>query len=55
MDVYIYMKRGYEDFCDFARRKNKANSKPIQSQFRLASRPALGVEKDFEKTKRAPR
>ena len=34
MNVYIYMKRGYDDFCDFGRRKNKANSKPIQSQFK---------------------
>ena len=25
-------------------------TKPIQSQFQLAPRPALGVEKDFEKT-----
>jgi len=24
MDVYIYMKRGYGDFSDFVRRKNKA-------------------------------
>jgi hypothetical protein len=27
------MKRYYEDFCGFGRRENKANSKPIQSQF----------------------
>ena len=25
MSVYIYMIRVYEDFCDFVRRKNKAN------------------------------
>ena len=24
MNVYIYMKRDYEDFSDFVRRKNKA-------------------------------
>ena len=28
MNVYIYMKRDYEDFSDFGRRKNKAKSKP---------------------------
>ena len=37
MVVYIYMKRGYEDFCDFERRKNKANSKPNK-----ANLPAFG-------------
>jgi len=29
MNVYIYIKRVYDDFCGFVRRKNKANSKPI--------------------------
>jgi len=28
MNLYIYMKKGYEDFNDFVRRKNKANSNP---------------------------
>ena len=34
MNVYTYMKRGYEDFSDFVRRKNKANSKPIKANYR---------------------
>ena len=29
MSLSIYMKGCYEDFSDFERRKNKANSKPI--------------------------
>ena len=28
MNLSIYMKGRYEDFCGFGRRKNKANSKP---------------------------
>jgi hypothetical protein len=53
MSVSIYMKGDYEDFHGFGRRENKANSNPIQSQFRLAPRPALGVEKELEKPKPA--
>jgi len=45
MGVSIYMKGYYEDFQPFRLRENKPNSKPIQSQSRLAPRPALGVEK----------
>jgi len=53
MNVYIHIKRGYDDFYGFGRRKNKANSKPNKlvlsavewSQSRLAPRPVPGVEK----------
>ncbi|HCO93321.1 MAG TPA: hypothetical protein DIU00_05120 [Phycisphaerales bacterium] len=31
MNVYVYMKRVYEDLCDLKARKNKANSKPIKA------------------------
>ena len=47
MDVYIYMKRSYEDFSVFGRRKNKANSKPIL----FSPQIYLGVEDWVEKTK----
>jgi len=32
MSISIYMKGYYEDFCNFGRRKNKPNSKPILGQ-----------------------
>jgi len=36
MDETVYMKSGYDDFCDFGRRKNKANSKPNKANlFRI--------------------
>ena len=44
MSVYIYMIRVYEDFCDFVRRKNKANSKPNKANFETAQM-GLGGEK----------
>ena len=36
------MKRCYEDFCDFGRRKNKPNSKPIKPNFKTASVKGVG-------------
>jgi len=42
------MKGHYEDFRDFGRRKNKANSKPITIIF--SPQIYLGVEVLFEKT-----
>jgi len=41
------MKGDYEEFHALGRRKNKAN----QTQFRLAPRPALGVENPIWKNK----
>jgi hypothetical protein len=46
MNVYIYMKRGYDDFFDFGRRKNKANFIVQCSEFSVKLRKSL-----FEKTK----
>ena len=43
MDASIYMKRDYEDFCVFGRRKNKANSKPIQTQSKPDTNGAGGI------------
>ena len=36
MNVYVYMIRVYEDFCDFVQRKNKPNSKPNKANFETA-------------------
>jgi len=41
MNVYSYMKRGYDDFCGFGRRKNKANSKPIKANLKIPQMPRL--------------
>jgi len=57
MNVYIYIKRGYKDFFDFVRRKNKPNSKPNKlvlsvvewSQYYLAPRFIWGLKGDLKK------
>jgi len=47
MSLSIYLKRRYEDFCGFGRRKNKANSKPNKANFGLPTAPkGVGIEKD---------
>ena len=38
MNVNIYKKGDYEDFCDFRHKKNKANSKPIEPNFKIPDR-----------------
>ena len=44
MSLSVYTKGDYEEFCGFGRRKNKANSKPIQSMsLQLRSGQALSA------------
>jgi len=39
------MKKGYEDSCDFGRRKNKANSKPIGGLWpEILSKPGMAAD-----------
>jgi len=45
-----YTKGDYEDFCGFETAKKQTQFKAKQTQSVLAPRPALGVEKLFEKT-----
>jgi len=44
MNVYVYTERGYEDFCDFVRQKNKAK----QSHSPLAPSTAVGLKKQSQ-------
>ena len=39
MNVYIYIKRGYEDFCGFGRRENKANCRSFYVFSRVKTIP----------------
>jgi hypothetical protein len=48
MNVNIYLKRDYEEFVGFGRRKNKANSKPNKANYCFTAENAEFAEQTVD-------